>query len=102
MPPSGNGAPAPGNGAPGFRPAYHAGAVAAAGGPATPAEGAVTLVFKDGRPEEHIHNYAMTRTTLYVQDQHQREIPMEELDLTATEKANRAAGVSFEVPQGAQ
>jgi hypothetical protein len=101
-------APAAGNGpvAPGYRPAYQA----AAGAPpaastvaAAPRdEDAVTLVFKDGRPAEHIHNYAMTRTTLYVQDPHHREIPMEELDLAATEKANREAGVSFEAPQGAQ
>ena len=44
----------------------------------------------------------MTRTTLYVQEAHHREIPMAELDLAATEKANRAAGVSFVLPQGAQ
>jgi hypothetical protein len=72
--------------------------------PVAPAadEEAVTLVFKDGRPAEHIHNYAMTRTTLYVQDPHHREIPIDELDLPATVKANREAGVSFAVPQGAQ
>jgi hypothetical protein len=65
-------------------------------------EDAVTLVFKDGRPAEHIHNYAMTRTTLYVQDQHHREIAIADLDLAATVKANREAGVSFAVPQGVQ
>jgi hypothetical protein len=101
--------PAAGYAAPsaqGYRPAYQAGTVSAPATvvPVAPAadEDAVTLVFKDGRPAEHIHNYAMTRTTLYVQGPHHREIPMDELDLPATEKANRAAGVSFEVPQGAQ
>ncbi len=44
----------------------------------------------------------MTRTTLYVQDKRHREIPLDELDLPATVKANREAGVSFEVPQGVQ
>jgi hypothetical protein len=89
----------------GYRPAYQPGTASAAAVPAAPAgdEDAVTLIFKDGRPAEHIHNYAMTRTTLYVQeDQHHREIPIDELDLAATEKANREAGVSFEVPEEAQ
>jgi hypothetical protein len=62
----------------------------------------VTLVFKDKRPSEHIHNYAMTRTTLYVQDKRHREIPLADLDLPATLKANHEAGVSFEVPEGVQ
>jgi hypothetical protein len=44
----------------------------------------------------------MTRTTLYVQDQHHREIPLGELDLAATERVNRKAGVSFQVPAGAR
>jgi len=67
-------------------------------------EDAVTLIFKDGRPSQHIHNYAMTRSTLYVQDKgkRHREIPLADLDLPATVKANREAGVSFEVPEGAQ
>jgi hypothetical protein len=63
---------------------------------------AVTLVFKDGRPPEKIHNYALTRTTLYVTDTHHREIPVADLDLAATEKANRVAGVSFQLPHAEQ
>jgi len=59
---------------------------------------AVTLVFKDGRPSEKIHNYALTRTTLYVTDAQHREIPVADLDLAATQKANREAGVSFQLP----
>jgi hypothetical protein len=59
---------------------------------------AVTLVFKDGRPPERIHNYALTRTTVYVTDGRRREIPVAALDLAATEKANREAGVSFQLP----
>lgn len=71
--------------------------------PPTPAqalepEDAVTLIFKDGRPPEKIHNYALTRTTLYVRDQHRRDIPVEDLDLAATEKVNRDAGVAFQLP----
>jgi hypothetical protein len=59
---------------------------------------AVTLVFKDGRPPEKIHNYALTRTMVYVTDGRHQEIPVAALDLAATEKANREAGVSFQLP----
>ena len=59
---------------------------------------AVTIVFKDGRPAEQIHNYMLTSTTLFVLDRHRQEIPIGELDLPATEKANRDAGVEFKLP----
>jgi hypothetical protein len=62
---------------------------------------AVTLVFKDGRAPETIHNYALTRTTLYVTDGKRRVIPVAALDLAATERVNREAGVDFQLP-GAQ
>jgi len=59
---------------------------------------AITLVFKDGRAPEKIHNYALTRTTLYVTDGRSQVIPVAALDLAATEQANRAAGVNFQLP----
>jgi hypothetical protein len=65
-------------------------------------EDAVTLEFKDGRPAEQIHNYLLTRTTLYVQDGRRREIPVDELDLAATTKVNREAGVDFQLPASAR
>jgi hypothetical protein len=65
-------------------------------------EEAVTLVYKDGRPPEQIHNYLLTGTTLYVQDQHRRDIPLSQLDLVATAKANRASGVEFQLPEAAK
>jgi hypothetical protein len=58
----------------------------------------VTLVFKDGRPMQTIHNYALTRTALYVTDAHIRVIPVADLDLAATERVNRDAGVDFQLP----
>ena len=61
-------------------------------------EDAVTLVFRDGRPSQQIHNYALTRSTLYVLDPRHQEIPIEDLDLAATEKVNRDAGVDFQLP----
>jgi hypothetical protein len=63
---------------------------------------ATTIVFKDGRPPEQIRNYALTQTNLYVMDQQRRDIPLDQIDLAATEKANRAAGIEFQVPQSVQ
>lgn len=59
---------------------------------------AVTLVFKDGRAPEQIHNYLLTATTLYVQDQRRRDIPLSQLDLVATAKVNHDSGVDFRLP----
>jgi len=61
-------------------------------------EEAVTLIFKDGRPPEQIHNYILTPTTLYVGDQHHRAIPTDQLDLVATARVNQDAGVDFQLP----
>jgi len=63
-------------------------------------EDAVTLVFKDGRPPEKIHNYILSRTMLYVRDGRKQDIAVSDLDLAATEKANREAGVEFALPAG--
>lgn len=59
---------------------------------------AVTIIFKDGRPPEQIYNYILTRDTLYVGGQHQPDIPVEQLDLTATAKVNHDVGVDFRLP----
>ena len=75
-----------------YRPAYQRPA------PPPEPEQAVTLVFKDGRPPEQIHNYMLTRTTLYVQDERHREVAVGDLDLAATEKANKDAGMAFQLP----
>ena len=59
-------------------------------------EEALTLIFKDGRPPMQIHNYMLTRATLYVRDQRHSEISLDELDLPATKKVNKQAGVDFQ------
>jgi hypothetical protein len=60
---------------------------------------ATTLVFKDGKPNEEVHNYVLTSTTLYGFDNgRRREIPLSELNLPATIAANRSAGVDFTLP----
>jgi hypothetical protein len=59
----------------------------------------VTLLYKDGRPEERIQNYALSRATLYVLDgPAPREILLDQLDIERTEKANREAGIDFQLP----
>ncbi|MGC9197724.1 MAG: hypothetical protein ACP5E5_02165 [Acidobacteriaceae bacterium] len=69
-------------------------------GPSLYDSSAVTLIFNDGRPPEKIHNYALTRTTLYVvaAGKHQ-QIPVSELNLAATEQVNQQNGVDFQLPQ---
>ena len=63
-------------------------------------EAAVTLIFKDGRPPKQIHNYILTRDMLYVGDRYPSQIPVDQLDLEATAKVNRDAGVEFRLPAG--
>jgi hypothetical protein len=65
--------------------------------PAT-SQQAVTVIFKDGRPREQIHNYLLTTSTLTVLDQKYRVIPVDQINLEATEETNRAEGVDFRVP----
>jgi hypothetical protein len=78
---------------------------AAAAPPIAPAltnEDGVTLVFKDGRAPVLIHDYVLTRNTVYVWDRHQRVIPIDQLDMVATAKANQDSGVDFELPEAAK
>ena len=56
---------------------------------------AVTLVYNDGRPPEQIHNYVLTPTRIYVMDSSRHVVPVDELDLEATQQVNREAGVDF-------
>lgn len=63
---------------------------------------ATTIVFNDGRPSEQIRNYALTGTTLYVLDAQRQNIPLDQINIGATQQANRTAGIDFEVPKIAQ
>ena len=59
----------------------------------------VTLVFNDGRPLMKVHSYVLTASSVFVAEHgHQRVIPVTELDLPATVKQNREAGVEFALP----
>jgi hypothetical protein len=66
--------------------------------PAAPQQ-TVTVVYNDGRPSEQIYNYLITPTTLTVLDHKYREIPLDKINLAATQETNRADGVDFRVPQ---
>ena len=89
------------------RPAYQPQAAPSAsprqpytGGSAAPApQQALTVIFKDGRAPETIHNYMLTASTLTVLDAKYQQIPVSQIDIAATEAANRADGVNFQVPR---
>ncbi len=59
---------------------------------------ATVLVFRDEHKQE-IHNYAIVGQTLInFSPQHTQKIPLSDLDLPATTKANDERGVSFHLP----
>jgi hypothetical protein len=56
------------------------------------------LVFRDQHQEE-VQNYAIVGQTLWnFSSQHTQKIPLSELDIPATEKANQDRGVEFKLP----
>jgi hypothetical protein len=61
----------------------------------------VTIIYKDGRSQQ-IHNYALTRTSLLLLDDassgRELDVPLDQIDLAATERTNRQAGVNFSLP----
>jgi hypothetical protein len=59
---------------------------------------ATVLIFRDQRKKE-VQNYAIVGQTLWsFAPQHAEKIPLSELDLTATVKANEDRGITFEIP----
>jgi hypothetical protein len=59
---------------------------------------ATVLVFRDQRKEE-IHNYAIVGETLWnFSPQRTEKIPLSDLDIAATSKANQQRGVDFHLP----
>jgi hypothetical protein len=101
------GPPVTPNGATSFRPSYQGSYPGPSQGPyEMPSQAApvhvqptTILIFKDGRPPEKVHNYALTGSTLYALDGDMRqEIPLALLNVPATVEVNRAAGVDFSLP----
>jgi hypothetical protein len=57
------------------------------------------LVFRDRRTEQ-VQNYAIVGKTFWVLDaQRAKKIPLAELDIPATKKANDDRGVEFQLPE---
>jgi hypothetical protein len=64
----------------------------------TEASPATVLVFRDQHRQE-VQNYAIVGQTLWsFAPQHTQKIPLADLDLPATTKANDERGVDFHVP----
>jgi hypothetical protein len=59
---------------------------------------ATILVFKDKRSAELVHNYAIVGANLFVMGRNHRKIPLADLDLAATARANEDAGLEFKMP----
>jgi hypothetical protein len=60
---------------------------------------ATQLVFRDQRTEE-VRNYAIVGQTFWIfSEQRARKIPLAQLDIPATKKANEDRGVEFQVPE---
>jgi hypothetical protein len=56
-------------------------------------------VFRDQRTEE-VENYAIAGQTLWIfTEQRARKIPLADLDIPATQRANEARGVGFAIPR---
>ncbi len=71
---------------------------AAPAGPSSP-ERLLTVIFKSGRAPIMVRNYLMTTKVLNDLDsQHYEQIPLDQIDLAATQRINNAAGVDFQVP----
>jgi hypothetical protein len=57
------------------------------------------VIFKSGRAPVKIQNYMMTARVLTDLDsQHYEQIPLDQIDLAATQRINSAAGMEFQIP----
>ncbi len=63
----------------------------------------LTVIFKNGRASETMQNYMVnSRALTDLDQQHYEQIPLDQIDVAATEQANRARGLDFEVPAGSR
>ncbi len=70
---------------------------------APPLEGPLTVIFKSGRAPETMQNYMLTSKALTDLDpDHYQQIPLDQINLSATAQANRSKGVDFQVPGAAR
>jgi hypothetical protein len=72
--------------------------VAAPSAPSAPDE-PLTVIFKSGRAPVKMRNYMMVAGVLTDLDSsHYEQIPLNEIDVAATQRVNNAAGVVFQIP----
>jgi hypothetical protein len=89
--------PYPGDGAPPF-PAQQS-AVESTTPSAPIPEQPLTVIFKSGRAPVTMQNYMMTTKVLTDLDSlHYQQIPLDQIDLAATQRLNSAAGIDFQIP----
>jgi hypothetical protein len=68
-----------------------------------PAGPPLTVIFKDGRTPLKMQNYMVNATSLTDFDrEHFEKIPLDQVDLAATEEINRQHGIDFQVPISAR
>jgi hypothetical protein len=59
----------------------------------------LTVIFKSGRAPVKMQNYMMTAKVLTDLDsRHYLQIPLDEIDVAATQRANASAGIDFQIP----
>lgn len=63
----------------------------------------LTVIFKGARAPEKMQNYMVTASTLTDLDSGNFEkIPLSEIDVAATQQANRRSGIDFQIPAASQ
>ena len=63
----------------------------------------LTVIFKGARAPEKMQNYMVTASTLTDLDSGNFEkIPLSEIDIAATQQANRRSGIEFQIPAASQ
>jgi hypothetical protein len=71
-------------------------------GPSTataPVDQPLKVIFKDNRAPVMMQNYMINSSALTDLDRdHYEKIPLDEIDVAATEQANRSRGIDFQVP----
>jgi hypothetical protein len=64
-----------------------------------PARRPTVLIFRDGQHKE-VRNYAIAGQTLWILDEEKStEVALQEIDINATQKENRARGLRFSPPK---
>jgi hypothetical protein len=72
-------------------------------GPSSGLEQPLTVIFRGGRAPIKVQNYMMTATVLTDLDrEHYEQIPLDEIDVSATAQVNKTAGLDFQVPAAAR